>query len=197
MTDTATLGALLRLARHTVANPREGAATMLSFAPSRQALWLMFALVVVLSTFFGAILGLLRIRGDDAVMAFSPVFLGLTLGVILFVAMHAIYRIGRAFGGTGRFEETMLLVIWLQSILTCVLLLRILALLVLPWLEPILVLAELALLFWLLIHFIAVLHGFQSLGQVFVMVILSIIGIAFLAGVIFEILGVPIPQGGL
>jgi hypothetical protein len=33
MTDILTLGSLLRLARDTVANPREGATTVLSFAP--------------------------------------------------------------------------------------------------------------------------------------------------------------------
>jgi hypothetical protein len=35
MTDILSLGNLLRLARDTVSNPREGAATILSFAPER------------------------------------------------------------------------------------------------------------------------------------------------------------------
>ena len=59
MTDIATLGNLLRLARDTVTNPREGATTVLSFAPARQALWLMFALVVVTSMMMGEIVALL------------------------------------------------------------------------------------------------------------------------------------------
>jgi hypothetical protein len=58
MTDILTLGTLLRLARDTVSNPREGAATILSYAPARQALWLMFALVIVLSLLIRELVGL-------------------------------------------------------------------------------------------------------------------------------------------
>ncbi|MEM7724251.1 MAG: hypothetical protein AAF376_18050 [Pseudomonadota bacterium] len=54
-TNMLSLNALLRLARDTVSNPQEGASTVLSFAPPMRALWLMFALVVVLSLFLGEV----------------------------------------------------------------------------------------------------------------------------------------------
>lgn len=194
MTDIATLGSLLRLARDTVANPREGATTVLTFAPPRQALWLMLALVVVVTMLLGFVFNMVAppAPGDPAVQI-SPVTLGLVQGVLLIVMVHAIHRIGAAFGGTGRFEESLLLVIWLQFIFICIQVLQVLAMLILPVLGPLIVLLSIALFFWLLVNFIAALHGFRSLGQVFVMVILTLIGIAFLASIILAILGVQMP----
>ncbi|MBO6921349.1 MULTISPECIES: Yip1 family protein [Paracoccaceae] len=198
MTDIATLGSLLRLARDTVANPREGATTVLTFAPPRQALWLMLALVVVVTMLLGFVFNLVAppAPGDVAVQI-SPVTFGLVQGVLLIVMVHAIHRIGAAFGGTGRFEESLLLVIWLQFIFICIQVLQVLAMLILPVLGPLIFLLSIALFFWLLVNFIAALHGFRSLGQVLVMVILTLIGFALLASIILAILGVQMPQGGV
>jgi len=104
--------------------------------------------------------------------------------------MHAIHRIGRAFGGTGRFEEAMLLVIWLQFIFILVQLVQVLAFTLLPGLAAIITILALGLFFWLLTNFIAVLHGFTSLGMVFVATILSLIGIIFAMSLVLALLGV-------
>ncbi|MBF9050228.1 YIP1 family protein [Roseobacter sp. HKCCD9010] len=197
MTDMATLGGLVRLARDTVRDPREGAATVLSFAPPHQALWLMFALVIVITIILGSVVDLITDPIEGAVLVFSPVTLGLIQGALLFVMIQAIHHIGRAFGGTGQFHEALLLVIWLQFIFICVQIIQLVALIIVPFLAPLITIAAMALFFWLLVNFIAALHGFHSLGQVFVMVILSIIGIAFLASVALTILGVSVPQGGI
>ena len=109
MTDLATLGRLLQLARDTVREPREGVATVLSFAPPRQALWLMFALVIVVTIFLGTVAELfadpIETSSEIPVIQFSPVTLGLAQGVLFCIMIHAIYWIGRAFGGTGQFHE--------------------------------------------------------------------------------------------
>ena len=195
MTDMATLTRLLGLARDTVTNPREGASTILSFAPPRQALWLMFALVVVVTMFLGGVVSLLMPPPPDPAMQVPPSILGLVQGGLLLVMVVMITQIGRAFGGTGRFEEALLLVIWLQFIFICVQVLQILAMLILPALASLILVLSLALFFWLLVNFIAELHGFQSLGQVFVMVILSAIGFAIVMSLFLAILGVPAMEG--
>jgi hypothetical protein len=109
MTDILTLGNLLRLARETVANPREGATTVLSFAPERQALWLMFALVVVLSLLLREVVAVFAGFPMDGPitgpMQGSTLMLGLVMAGFLFLTIHAVHRIGRFFGGTGNFEE--------------------------------------------------------------------------------------------
>ncbi len=197
MTDIATLGTLLRLARDTVANPREGATTVLSFAPARQALWLMFALVVVTSMIMGEIVGLLTDMPADGAMtgpfAQSPMTLGLIQAGFLFLMIHAIHHIGRFFGGTGSLEEAALLVIWLQFIFVCIQVVQVLAILVLPPLAGLITLVAIGLFFWLLVNFIAVLHGFASLGLVFVVTLLSAFGLLIALGMVLSALGLAVP----
>ncbi|MCU4651973.1 YIP1 family protein [Roseibacterium sp. SDUM158016] len=193
MTDIATLGNLLRLARDTVSNPREGAATVLSFAPAPQALWLMFALVIVTSLFMGEFVLLLTGAAAQSQVPQSPVAMAIAQVVFLVVMIQAIHRIGRFFGGTGSFQEAMLLVIWLQFILICVQVIQILAILIVPPLAGIITLLAIVLVFWLLVNFVAVLHGFTSLAMVFVATLVSAFGLAFVLTIVMSWLGLTIP----
>jgi hypothetical protein len=197
MTDIATLGNLLRLARATVSNPREGATTVLSFAPQRQALWLMFALVVVTSMMMGEVVALLTGMPEEGPMtgpfAQSPLVLGLVQGAFLFLMIHAIHHIGRFFGGTGSLEEAALLVIWLQFVFICVQVIQIAAILVVPPVAGLITLLAIGLFFWLLVNFIAVLHGFTSLGLVFVVTLLAAFGILVFLSMVLASLGVAVP----
>jgi hypothetical protein len=197
MTDILTLGNLLRLVRETVANPREGATTVLSFAPERQALWLMFALVIVLSLLMRELVAFFMgfpldgpITGP---MQSSTLMLGLVMAGFLYLTMHAVHRIGRFFGGTGSFEEAALLVIWLQFILICVQVIQIAALFIMPPLAGLITIAAIGLYVWLLVNFIAVLHGFSSLGMVFVATLLSAFALLFAFSVVLSLLGLAVP----
>ncbi len=193
MTDILTLGNLLRLARETVSNPREGAATVLSFAPERQALWLMFALVIVLSLLlreFVAVFAGFPLDGPiTGPMQGSTLMLGLVMAGFLYLTMHAVHRIGQFFGGTGSFEETALLVIWLQFILICLQVIQIATLFILPPVAGLITIVAIALYVWLLVNFIAVLHGFTSLGMVFVATLLSAFALLFAFSLVLSLLG--------
>jgi hypothetical protein len=197
MTDILTLGTLLRLARDTVSNPREGAATILSYAPARQALWLMFALVIVLSLLIRELVGLVTdlptggpIMGP---MQDSSLILGLVMAGFLYLTIHAVHRIGRFFGGTGSFEEAALLVVWLQFILICIQVIQIVTLFVLPPLAGLITIIAIALYIWLLVNFIAVLHGFTSLGMVFVATLMSAFALLFAFSIVLSVLGLAVP----
>ncbi|MDG4648897.1 Yip1 family protein [Roseibacterium sp. SDUM158017] len=197
MTDIGTLRHLLRLARDTVANPREGATTVLSFAPQRQALWLMFALVVVTSMMMGEIVALLTTMPADGPMTGpfvqSPLALGLVQAGFLFLMIHAIHHIGRFFGGTGSLEEAALLVIWLQFIFICVQVVQIVAIVIVPPVAGLVTILAIGLFFWLLVNFIAVLHGFTSLGLVFVVTLLAGFGLLVFLSMVLASLGVAVP----
>lgn len=197
MTDIATLGNLLRLARDTVTDPREGATTVLSFAPARQALWLMFALVVVTSLIMGEIVALLTDFSADGAMTGpfeqSPLMLGLVQAAFLFLMIHVIHRVGRFFGGTGSLEETALLVIWLQFIFICLQVVQIAALVIIPPVAGLITILAIALFFWLLVNFIAVLHGFTSLGMVFLATLFVAFGCLILLSMILSALGLTVP----
>jgi hypothetical protein len=196
MTHLMNMGNLLRMARDTVSNPREGAETMLALGLPRQALWLAFALVVVLSMFLGDLLYLLAGLPEDGALTGplmgSPIAAGLLQGAFLFLMAHAITYVGRAFGGTGRFDEALTLVVWLQFIFLCVQILQLVAVLVIPPVAGLITLLAVGLFFWLLVNFVATLHGFTSLGMVFVMTILSGFTILFLLSLILTLLGVTV-----
>lgn len=194
MSQLLTMGNLLRMARDTVSNPREGAETVLALGLPKQALWLAFALVIVLSMLLGDLLYLLAgLPGDGALtgpLGASPVIMGLMQGAFLFLMAHAVTHIGRMFGGVGRFEEALALVVWLQFIFICVQVVQLVAVLIVPPMAAIITLLAVGLFFWLLINFIATLHGFTSLWMVLVMTILSGFTILFLLSLILTLLGV-------
>ncbi len=197
MTEILSLGNLLKLARDTVSNPQEGATTILSFAPARQAIWLMFALVIVLSLLMRELVGLFTDFPTDGPimgpMQDSPLVLGLVMAGFLFITIHAVHRVGNFFGGTGSFEEAALLVIWLQFILICVQVIQIATLFILPPLAGLITIVAIALYIWLLVNFIAVLHGFTSLGMVFVTTLMSAFALLFLFSVVLAVLGLAVP----
>ncbi|MFN3145271.1 MAG: hypothetical protein ACE368_08365 [Paracoccaceae bacterium] len=83
-------------------------------------------------------------------------------------------------GGGGSLDDTILLMAWMQWILVGLQVIQILALLVIPPLVGLIVLAGMGLFFWLLTNFVAELHGFRSLGRVFMIILLSMVGITIL-----------------
>lgn len=194
MTHLMSMGNLLRMARDTVANPREGAETLLALGLPRQALWLAFALVVVLSMMMGDLLYLLAGMPEEGALtgplAGSPLAAGLLQGAFLFLMAHAITHIGRACGGTGRFDEALTLVVWLQFIFICVQVLQLVAVLVVPPMAGLITILAIGLFFWLLVNFIATLHGFLSLSSVFLMTLLSGFVILFVLSLTLTLLGI-------
>jgi hypothetical protein len=65
--------------------------------------------------------------------------------------------------------------------------------LILPPLASIVGIVGLVLFMWLLTNFIAVIHGFRSLGQVFVMILLSMFVLAFILSILLTLFGVTVP----
>jgi hypothetical protein len=187
---TWTLGDVLKLVWDSIKTPQEGASAILNFAPNRVTIWYMLALVVILSVLLAQ--GTNLLFGGDVAGPFtmSPISLGIIQGVLLIVMIYATYWIGRAFGGSGSLEETMLLVTWLQFILVCVQVAQTLAMVVMPPFAGLIGVAALFIFFWLLVNFIAVLHGFSSLGLVFAGIILSFIGIGFGLALILTLIGI-------
>ncbi|PWK62473.1 Yip1 family protein [Roseicyclus mahoneyensis] len=194
MTRLLSLVPLLRMARDTVSNPREGAETVLSLGVPRQAMWLAFALVIVLSMLLGDLLYLLAglPQGGPLTgpMGSSAVVMGGLQAALLYMMAHAITQIGRLFGGTGRFEEALLLIVWLQFIFLCVQVVQLAALLLIPPVAGLITILALGLFLWLLVNFIATLHGFTSLGMVFVMTLLSGFAILVSLSLVLTMLGI-------
>jgi hypothetical protein len=194
---TLTLNGLLTMAWRTVKNPREGATEVLSLGVPREALWPALALVVVLSIILAQITSIL-VTGEPGMagMPVGPAATGFIQLLLLVAMVVAIFWIGRAMGGTGSFQEAILLVAWLQFIMICIQAIQTVTLLILPPLAGLIGLAGLVLFMWLLTNFVAALHGFASLLQVFMMIVVSAFGIAFGLSLILTLIGVSMPVSG-
>ncbi len=192
---TLSLNALLAMAWRTVRNAREGAEEILSLGVPREALWTALALVVVVSTLLTQATALL-LTGEARMpgLPIGPTAAGFIQLLILVGMVFAIFWIGRAMGGTGSFEEAVLLVAWLQFIMVCLQVLQTVAIFVMPPLTGLIGIFGFVLFLWLLTNFIAVLHGFTSLAQVFLMIIVSAVGIAFGLSIILTLIGVAVPM---
>jgi hypothetical protein len=192
---TLTLNSLVSMAWRTVKNPREGATEVLSLGIPREALWPALALVVTVSILLAQATWLLVLgdAGAAAALPAGPLVMGLFQLAVLVLMVFAIFWIGRSFGGSGSFEETILLVTWLQFIMVCLQVVQTGAFLILPLIAGLIWIAGIVLFLWLLTNFVAVLHGFASLGQVFVMMLVSAFGIVFGLSIILTLIGVTVP----
>ncbi len=191
MTDFMDFRTLLHLARDTLVNPREGAAQVLRIALPTQALVLLFALAVVGSMIVSEITTLVFSSATaDPFEALSPIVSGVIQAGILYFVIHAIHRIGMFFGGKGTLHGAFILVIWLQFILIAVQLAQVVIIMIFPPLAPMITILVLGLFFWLLVNFIAVLHGFTMLWQVAVATLLSTFVLIFTLSFILVTLGI-------
>jgi hypothetical protein len=193
MSDLMQPGQLLRMARHTVSNPRDGAAVILKLHLPMRALWLAFGLGIVLSMFLGEAVALLMGPPDQAAMPpemmVSPITMGVIQAAFLFLVAHGIARIGQLFGGSGDFQGALALIVWLQFIFLVVQVIQLAAMLVVPPVAGLITILAMGLFFWLLVNFIATLHGFSSLGLIFVMTILTAFGFVFVLSLVLTMLG--------
>ncbi len=188
-----TIRNLLAMTWRTITNAREGAEEVLSLGIPRQALGLGLATVVVISTaisqaqsvFFQAI----GAETPEGLMG-NAIAMGAILFVILVVIAYSIWIVGRFFGGRGTLAEALLIVAWLQFVMIVVQLGQLVAMLLLPPLAALILLAGFILFFWLLTNFVAVVHGFQSRILVFLMMLVTAFVLAFLAGIVLSVLGI-------
>ena len=183
---------LLAMVGRSIQSPREGAAEVLALGIPREAIWLILGTVVVLSVILAEVTTLMNAsEGPDALggLIGNPIALGMVQFIALLSTIGAVYAIGRAFGGTGSIEETSVLIAWLQFIMVCVQVVQTLSFVLIPPVGALIGIAALVLFLWLLTNFVAVLHGFRSLGQVFLMIVVSTFTIAFVLSLVLAIFG--------
>jgi hypothetical protein len=166
---------------------------VLSLGVPRDAIWLIVCLVVLLSVILAEITALVSggVAAESVLGVFgSPIAMGILQLAVLLVTIGTVYAIGRAFGGTGSLEETAVLISWLQFIMVCIQVIQTAAFVLMPPLGAMIGIAALILFLWILTNFIAVLHGFRSLWQVFGMIVVSTFTIAFVLTLVLTMLGV-------
>lgn len=176
------LPAILGMVRYSVQNPRAAVRDLLALGLPDVARWCLLAFVATASALFTHILFNMLPPAEMAFMAnamSSPVRTAIVQSAALLITVLAVYHVGRWRGGKGSFRDALLLIGWLQFILLLLQTAQIAAFLIMPPLAEIIGLMGIVLSLYLLVQFIAELHGFQSGWRVLFAVFGTIFVVAF------------------
>ena len=185
------LGSLLW---QSLTQPADAARTVLARSFPREALWSAVALVSILSVLSSYAMAGLTGPADPAagngmsLVSLSPFALALALFALLTMLVFVLHFTGRALGGTGGFDATLLTVAWTQGAFVILDVAQLLFMLLLPGLIAFASLAALLVMLRTLVHFVAVLHDFDTLGPAIGTVVLAAVGLILGFALIFGVI---------
>lgn len=186
-----TFEGFFRLALNTVVVPRDVARLLLAMNLPSQALWLAFALVIVLNTLmFSASLMLVPANDLFGAVLVNPTVFGAMLAVSVGVLIVAVTLCGRPLGGQASYAQIAILVIWLQALRV---LMQAVVAVVGPFslfLSGVLISAASVLGIWIFVNFIDVAHEMGSLLRAGLVLLLAVVGMMLGLSLIFSLLGV-------
>ena len=187
------IATLVRASIETVRAPRSAARRVMAVEMDRNDRWMVLLLVSVVSAGL-AYLSLMVsafVSGVDVaeISKATPFLLATSQTAVLFISAFAIDIVGRRAGGTGELNDAILLVAWIQVVLAVLQIAQIALLFVAPSLALVLGFAGMVLLFVLLTVFVSELHGFQSIGGIFMSVLLVMLVLATLLRFVFRLFG--------
>lgn len=151
----------------TLKNPQAAARRLIAKQVPAQAIWLGLALVSVMSLMVLQ-LSLMAVGDGQMLNPAGSAFRQPVAGTIfqafsiLLIAVVMTFT-GRVCGGKGRFMEALLLVVWLEFILTILAVVQLVGLLLIPIVGIVLSVLAVPLFIWLLVSFTATVHGFKNL----------------------------------
>lgn len=187
------IGNLITAAIATVRAPRAAARQVMAYQMDRQSRWLVLLLISIVSAMLAYVSLLVSafVNGVEmsALAGTSPFMLAVSQTIVLFLSALAIDVVGRRAGGTGSLDDAILLVAWVQVVLAGLQIVQIAALIVMPSLALMLGFAGMVLLFVLLTIFVAELHGFKSVGAVFISVLIVMLMLATVLNFVFRLFG--------
>lgn len=188
-----TVDDLKALARQTLRNPEAAAHWLIAQGWPMQVRWMALVLAVSLSgvlAFVSTLLfpvpegeaAMLPIAGQPLVLA------GMQLSAIVLGA-GLMAGVGRLFGGHGRFEDALLLAVWIEAMLLVVQVVQIVVSLILPPLAGMLGIIAIALFLWLTVQFTKALHGFTSGPKVLFVMFATLMVMGFVLSFFMAALG--------
>ncbi len=185
-------GYLFGMALQTLPEPRKVARDLFALGLARATLWTALLLLVVLATAFSVLTDLLfptDTKMFGPVMS-SPITMGLLEAWFMFGLAWGIFAIGRLFGGQGTLEQAITTVIWMEFLFLGLQIGTVILSLFAPGLALILMMASMFIFFWVLSHFTAESHGFQSTGLVFAGILTFLILAVFALSFVLVLAGV-------
>lgn len=181
------LSTLLSMARFTVQNPREGARMVMGANLPMAARWVALALMAVISAILAHLAFALmpgEVREAMAGAMASPLTSAVMQGALMLAAVFVIHWVGRWRGGTGTFEDALILMIWLQFILLILQVVQIVTQVLIPPASVLVGYVSVGIFMWLLSNFVAELHGFKSVLMTFLGVLLTLLAVGFILALV-------------
>ncbi len=189
-----TLANVTGLVRLTLADPRQAARVVMRLPMPLQARWAAVALMAVLSAFLMQGMAALMppAIGPDGqeVPTITPFFWAGMVGFGMVMTALLAFAVGRWRGGRGELADAVILVAWLQFIQLLIVVLQLVVLVVLPLLAPVVEVGAVLVFVWLLVNFVAEMHGFRSLGMVFLGIVLTFVAAVFGMTMLLMMLGI-------
>ena len=183
------------VAAQAIREPREAASTLMSMGIPSAALWPAFGALVCLSVILSFLSGGFEQVPDQVTL--SPLVLGFSSAVAGAASVFLVWKIGSAMDGTGKFEEALLLTVFLQGLIFAGQIVEFLLFFFVPTLSGLFSIGVIILTFWINLNFIAALHGFASLWKSFGVLLLASLGVAMILIFLMSLLGVQLMAGGL
>lgn len=162
----------------TFRNPRMGMRRILDLSLPRGGAAAALVLMAVASAMLIHLSIRLMAPADQALALrlFGSPFM--TAGVqlsVLFAAAFLIWQVGRWRGGQGGFADAVLAIAWLQAVMMALQIAQILLVLLLPPVALLVSYLAIGVFFVFLSNFVAEVHGFRSVGGVFLGVVLTLV----------------------
>jgi hypothetical protein len=189
-----TLANVAGLVRLTFANPRQAAQLVLRLPMTLQDRWAVVALMAVFSAFLmqamAALLPPTLGPNGEELQPVGPFFWAGMVAIGMVITASLAFAVGRWRGGKGELADAVILIAWLQFIQLLLVALQLVLLVTLPVLTPVVEIGAVVLFLWLLVNFVAEMHGFKSLGLVFVGVIVTFVAAVFAMSLLLMLMGV-------
>lgn len=189
-----TLSNVMGLVALTLRNPRAAAQTILRVPLPMVWRWGALVLMATLSAVvMQAVQALLppQVLPDGTVsQPVPPVIWAVMVAVGMSMTVFLIHAVGRWRGGRGELADAVILVAWLQFIQLLAVLVQVLLMTLLPVAVPLAEIGGVLLFVWLLVHFVAEMHGFRSLGLVFLGILLTFVAAVLALTFVLMSLGV-------
>lgn len=175
-----------------IREPRAAAADVLALGIPREALVPGLFAVVTISVILNTISEALA---PSPFVIVTPFQMTILLSVMMVAFSFSVAKAGQYLGGLGTFQDSLLLMIFLQAMFLPAVALQILLFVILPTLAGLFILAVMLFLTWVHVNFIAALHGFTALGRAFGVLILAVVMtffvLMFLAPLLVTPTGIP------
>lgn len=181
------------LAQQSVFDPRAAARRILLAGVAREHHWTIFLLVICLSGALSS-LTLLVMPPPEGMAAPSGLVVASLVGASILVLTAMVQLAGRFFGGTGRVQDAMILVLWLQFLMVVLQAVQLVLALVLPGTGGPLALLALALMLWILTNFAAELHGWDTVAGTFAKLVVTLLGLSVVLSVVLALLLSMVPS---